>query len=267
MDLEVLTGQLRHLCIGTGDLIQQERQKMGPLDIEMKGTHNLVTSIDRMSEERLVGELLKLLPEAGFIVEEGTVTKVGKEYHWIIDPIDGTTNFVHGIPVYSISVALQHRDEIIAGAVYEINRRECFYSWKGGRAFLNDQAIHVSGTTSLDDSLLATGFPYNAEGKTGRYLDIFHHLLLNSRGIRRLGSAAVDLAYLACGRFDGFYEYGLNPWDVAAGAFIVRQAGGKVTDFHGGDDYLHGRTIIASNAYLHEKIKDVIDAYFVTGNP
>ena len=262
MDLELLTNQVCTLCRGTGQFIQQEARKISPQDIEEKGRHNFVTYVDKVAEERLIAGLSKAIPGAGFIAEEGTITKTSRDFNWIIDPLDGTTNFIHAVPIYSISIALRYHDEIILGVVYEINLKECFYSWKDSPAFLNWQKIHVSKTDGLNNSLLATGFPYDDRGKTGKYLELFRQLILNSRGIRRLGSAAVDLAYVACGRFDVFYEYGLNPWDVAAGAFIVQQAGGQVTDFSGGDNFLHGKQLISSNGLIHQEMLEILSNYF-----
>ena len=262
MDLELLTNQVCTLCRDTGQFIQQEARMISPQDIEEKGRHNFVTYVDKVAEERLIAKLSKVIPGAGFIAEEGTYTKTSRDFNWIIDPLDGTTNFIHAVPIYSISIALNYQDETILGVVYEINLKECFYSWKDNPAFLNGQKIQVSRTDSLNDSLLATGFPYDDQGKTAKYLELFRRLILNSRGIRRLGSAAVDLAYVACGRFDGFYEYGLNAWDVAAGAFIVQQAGGRVTDFSGGDNFLPGKQLISSNGLIHQEMLEILSNFF-----
>lgn len=182
---------------------------------------------------------------------------------WIIDPLDGTTNFIHSLPVYSISVALTDRDERLIGVVYEINQKECFYAWKGGQACLNGSVIHASKTETLNDSLLATGFPYTDYGRMDHYLQLLGYLLQNSRGLRRFGSAAVDLAYVACGRFDGFYEYGLNPWDVAAGSLIVERAGGRVTDFSGKGNFIYGKEIIAANPLVCNALLHALRKYFV----
>src|SRR5690606_10092244 len=159
---------------------------------------------------------------------------------------------IHGIPVYSISIALKKADELVLGVVYEINMEECFYAWKGSPAYMNDTIIKVTENTKIADALLATGFPYCDLREMENYFKLFHDLITNCRSLRRLGSAAVDLAYVACGRFDAFYEYKLNPWDVAAGAFLVQQAGGKVSDFKGGTDYLFGEQILASNQGIYE---------------
>jgi len=176
--------------------------------------------------------------------------------------LDGTTNFIHQIPLYSISVGLLRKERLISGVVHEINRKESFHAFYGGQAFLNNRKIKVSGSSDVTESLLATGFPYVLANEFDAYLGLFKDLVHASRGIRRLGSAALDLAYEACGRFDGFYEYSLNPWDVSAGALIVEEAGGIVTDFKGGIDYLYGRQIVASNGKIHHAMLEIINKYF-----
>jgi myo-inositol-1(or 4)-monophosphatase len=218
--------------------------------------------VDREAENRLVEALAGLLPEAGFIAEENPNLEPGDGFNWIIDPLDGTTNFVHGLPVYSISVALHDGTALVSGVIYEINLDECFSAWKDGPAFLNGKPIQVSPTDNLHDSLLATGFPYRDFSLMEAYLGLFNDLMRNTRGIRRLGSAAIDLAYVACGRFEVFYEYGLHPWDVAAGALIVDRAGGLVTDFKGGSDYLFGKRMVASNSLTHQEFMTKVSRYF-----
>ncbi|HEX2616257.1 MAG TPA: inositol monophosphatase family protein, partial [Flavobacteriales bacterium] len=182
--------------------------------------------------------------------------------NWIIDPLDGTTNFVHGIPCYCTSVALVRGEEVLIGVVLEVTRNECFSAWKGGGAYLNGKRIHVSQRGQLLDSLLATGFPYDDFAYESAYMDLLRDLMHRSRGIRRLGSAAADLAYVAAGRFEAFYEYGLNAWDVAAGILLVLEAGGRVSDFREGDRFLFGEEIVASNGHIHREMLDVIERSF-----
>ncbi|HEY6161377.1 MAG TPA: inositol monophosphatase family protein [Bacteroidia bacterium] len=243
--------------------ISSEAGRIAQKDIEHKGVHDLVTFVDKTSEEKLVKGLSALLPEAGFIAEEGTIAKKGERYNWVIDPLDGTTNFIHGIPCYAISVALVDKDEVILGVVYEITRKECFHAHKFSPAFLNEKEIHVTGTQKLNDSLIATGFPYTNFDQLEEYLKVFRHLMLNTRGIRRIGSAATDLCYAACGRFDGFFEYGLKPWDVAAGSFIVKQAGGNCCDFKGKENFIEGREIIAGNPFITKELLFSFQEFFV----
>ncbi len=261
LDLEELCSDVIELSREVGIFIKVEESKVTIKDIEEKSLNSLVSYVDKTAEQKLVTELAKLLPEAGFIAEEGTSTKQGKNYNWIIDPLDGTTNFLHGIPTYSVSVALRHKNEIILGVVYEVNRDECFYARKGVKAFLNGVEIQVSQTKNLGDSLLATGFPYYDFEKIDDYFNLLKHLAKKTRGVRRIGSAAVDLAYVACGRFDAFFEYSLSPWDVAAGAFIVQQAGGKVSDFKSGQEWLFGKEIVASNLNIEHNLIRLIHQF------
>jgi len=231
----------------TGDFIRQESLKFDHSKIEYKGKNDLVSYVDKEAEERLVTGLSEILPGSGFIAEEGTSTHKSDTYNWIIDPLDGTTNFTHGLPIFAISIALLKRGELALGVVYEVNKDECFHAVKGQGAFLNHMPIRVSPIKTIDKALLATGFPYYDFDQMKQYLNIINEFMQTTHGLRRMGSAAVDLAYTACGRFEGFFEYNLNAWDVAAGALIVQEAGGTVTDFKGGKDFLFGRQIVAGN--------------------
>ncbi len=262
MDIKLLTEQVVSLSKEVGQMIREEVDRLGTSDVEYKGVHNLVTYVDKKSEELLIAELRKMLPVAGFIAEEDDKLVRGERYNWIVDPLDGTTNFIHKIPLYSISIALNDGDETVLGVVYEINLRECFYAWKDGPALLNGKKIRVSDTDILDNSLIATGFPYYDYSLLDPYMALFKDLMQTSRGVRRLGSAAVDLAYVAAGRFELFYEYGLHPWDVAAGALIVKQAGGHITKFHGGAGYVFGKEIVASNSKVHDEFLKKLNHHF-----
>ena len=176
--------------------------------------------------------------------------------------MDGTTNFIHGIPTYAISIALYEEDQPVIGVVYEINRGEMFFTFKGGAAYLNNKEIRVSQTTDLSACLLATGFPYYQFDKQPQYMELFTEMMQKCHGLRRIGSAAVDLAYVACGRFDGYFEYNLNAYDVAAGAYLVQQAGGTILNFSGGEEFIEKREILATNALLDEEILDLMRKYF-----
>ncbi len=258
---EELCHDVVELCREVGIFIKMQEHKVSAQQIETKSKNSLVSYVDKAAEKTLVDELAKLLPQAGFIAEEGTSDKIGEEYNWIIDPLDGTTNFLHGIPTYAVSVALQLKDEIIIGVVYEVNRDECFYAWKGGGAYLNGLPIQCSSTGTLADSLLATGFPYYDYKRVDGYFNLLKNLAHHTRGIRRIGSAAVDLAYVACGRFDAFFEYSLHAWDVAAGALLVKEAGGNISDFSGKEDWLFGKEIVASNVGIQNEIKAKLKQY------
>lgn len=240
-----------------GDFLRTEQAKITTAEIEFKSKSNdLVSRADKEAETRFVDFLQKLLPEAGFIAEEGTGEPSGGEYDWIIDPLDGTTNYLYGIPCYCTSVALKRGDDIVVGVIHDPTRNESFSASKGEGAFLNGVPIRVSAQDQLQHSLVAMGFPYDKRGKQPMYLDILGRINMETRGIRRLGAAAIDMAYVACGRVDAFYEYGLNPWDVAAGALIVSEAGGTVSDYRDGDDYLFGETILCDNTRLHDGMLD-----------
>jgi len=261
MDLEKITNQVCDLAKETARFILTEVDKLRTSDIEIKGLNNFVTYVDKTSEEKLVKGLSDILPGTGFIAEESPGREI-KDLNWVIDPLDGTTNFIHGVPVYSISIALMGKTEVILGVVLEINQHECFYTWKGAPSFLNGKQIKVTETSLVSESLIATGFPYYDYSHLDAYLNLFRYLMRNSHGIRRLGSAAADLAYVACGRFEGFYEYGLSPWDVAAGILLVKNAGGIVTDFNSGENYIFGREIIATNERIAEEFKELFSREF-----
>lgn len=262
MSLKDICEKTKVLVAQTGLFIETEKGKVAGKLIETKSLNSLVSYVDKTAEEMLVKGCLEIMPDAGFITEEETIaTSADKDWRWIIDPLDGTTNFLHSLPFFSISVALQYKEETVIGIVYEVNRKEMFYAYKGGGAYLNGQAISCSSTEKLQDSLLATGFPYYDFGQKEAYLNLLGELMPKTRGLRRLGSAALDLAYTACGRFDGFFEYSLAPWDVAAGAFLVAEAGGMVTDFSGKGNYLFGKEILAVNKNLQRELTTAIQKH------
>lgn len=245
-----------------GDMILQMGKSITQADVEIKGLHNYVTRVDKEAERLIISRLKGIVADAGFIAEEGTEVHTGERYNWVIDPLDGTTNFIHGVPISSVSIALMEGDKTVVGSVYEIHSRESFLAYHEGPALLNGSPIRVSERNNINETLLATGFPYYDYNLLDPYLDLFRHFMKTTRGLRRLGSAAVDLAWVACGRFDAFYEYGLNPWDVAAGAFIVDRAGGSNSDFGGGPGYIFGKQILSSNKILHHEYIRQIQMFF-----
>ncbi|RZT93221.1 myo-inositol-1(or 4)-monophosphatase [Ancylomarina subtilis] len=263
INLESVCKRTQEIAIEVGAFIKEQQSKINTADIENKGTHDFVTFVDKSSETRIIEALKPLIPEAGFIAEEGTKTLTGEQYNWIIDPLDGTTNYIHGFSPFAISIALKKDDMIVLGVVYEISLNECFYSWEGAPAYLNGEIIQVSKATSIESSLVGTGFPYRDFEQLDTYMDLLKFLCINSQGIRRPGSAATDLAYVACGRFDAFYEYGLQAWDVAAGAFLVQQAGGKVCDFKGKNNYIFGQEIIATNPHNFLEFKNCVQKFML----
>jgi len=309
MDLNIICQQVIDLTKKVGSFIKDEAAVFDRSKVKYKGFNDPVTWVDKEAEIRLIKGLQQILPKAGFIAEEGTQgsnsgsgsNEDSTQFNWIVDPLDGTTNFTHSVPVFAISIALQQNSppetekrgigeterrktkrftdspihpftdsvrnsgvgdlgaaaEVLLGVVYEINRDECFHAYKNGGAFRNNKKITISDTAQLSESLLATGFPYADFEKMPEYLEILKTFMQNSHGLRRMGSASVDLAYVACGIFEGFFEYSLHAWDVAAGALIVEEAGGTVTDFGGGNDFLFGKEIIAAGK-IHQEMLEVI---------
>ncbi|HBG71490.1 MAG: hypothetical protein A2W93_14660 [Bacteroidetes bacterium GWF2_43_63] len=228
-------------------------KKLQKSDVESKGLNDFVSFVDKQSEEMLLNDLSMIIPGSAFLAEESGEKATGSEWTWIVDPLDGTTNYIHGIPLYSVSIGLMRNGELYAGVVHEPNLNEIFHAVKGEGAFLNRQPIRVTNTAAMKDSLWATGFPYHDFEKIDQYMDFIRYSIRHTHGLRRLGSAAVDLVYTAAGRMDGFFEFGLNPWDVAAGALIVQEAGGVVTDFSGSDGYVFNKEIIACNPVLFKE--------------
>lgn len=258
MDLKFICKKIENAAIEAGTFIRNEAETFDISLREKKGLNDFVSYVDKGAEKLLVEKLTEILPEAGFIAEEGTSSKVGVKFCWVIDPLDGTTNFLHGFYPYAVSIGLMEYDDIIAGVVYEVGRDETFSAWKGGGAWLNGKPVHVSEVATLADSLIATGLPYSDFHRLHPYMESLTHLCLHSQGIRRLGSAATDLAYVACGRFEGFYEYGLHPWDIAAGIILIREAGGRVADFSGNERKLNGNEILAaSGSVFNEFLENV----------
>jgi myo-inositol-1(or 4)-monophosphatase len=254
--------QHKEICLGAMEVVKkaaafvrERHDQRDELIVEEKGRQNYVTEVDLKAEALLVSGLSELLPEAGFVTEEGTRSTRGKTYDWVIDPLDGTTNFIHGVFPFAISVALVSRDEVLAGVVYEFGLDEYFYAWKEGGAWLNGRPIRVSNIPSVKQALIATGFPYTNFTYLHEFMQSMDHFMKHSNGLRRLGSAATDIAYVACGRYDGFYEYGLHPWDIAAGILLVQEAGGRVSDFSGTSFPLYSETFISSNRHISDEFQ------------
>jgi myo-inositol-1(or 4)-monophosphatase len=259
IDLSHILNEVIKIAQRTGAYIRHESQRFSHAAIEEKGLNNLVSYVDKEAERMIVQTLSFTLGEAGFITEEDTQDDKADVYNWVVDPLDGTTNFIHGLPIYSISIALLKHDVPILGVVYEINRDECYYAIEGSKAYCNQREISVSGVKDIKDGLYITGIPYTTFEDVDRYFEIFKHFMRNTHGIRRLGSAAADLAYVAAGKAEGFFEHGLHVWDVAAGILIVKQAGGLVTDYRGGDDCLYGAELVAGNAHVQPEMQRIIE--------
>lgn len=267
MNYQKIGAAVEQVVMQAGAFIRREFGKVSQQSIEEKSVNQLVSYVDRTAEEMLVKGLRQILPEATFLTEEATVAAENSALQWIIDPLDGTTNFLHGLPTFSVSVALREAEQTVVGIVYEVNRDECFHAWLGGGARLNGDLIQVGATDTLAQALVGTGFPVDNFSRLSPHLKATSHFIQNSRGVRRMGSAATDLAYVACGRFDAFYEYNLNAWDLAAGALLVLEAGGTMSDFSGGDNYVFGKELLATNGKIHEQVLTVINRAFYPTMP
>ena len=236
-----------------GQIVVEHLGKISKKDIDIKQASDFVTFVDRESEKIIIDTIKKHFPDHLFLAEE-SLKECGKEtFRWIIDPLDGTTNYIHSYPVFSISIALEYAGEIIIGVILDPLRNELFWAEKGSGAYLNCSSLEVSQVT-VSESLVATGFPFRSKEMIDTYLKLFKNLFLKVSDLRRAGSAALDLAYLASGRCDGFFELGLSPWDIAAGSLLIKEAGGIVTDFGGGNDYIWTGNIVAGNPEIHKEI-------------
>ncbi|PAU92784.1 inositol monophosphatase [Aliifodinibius salipaludis] len=246
--------------------IIKKYQKESNFSVDFKGKNDLVTEADVRAEEEIISVIKKEFPDDHILAEESSTEQTMPEGRtWLIDPIDGTTNFAHGFPVYCVSIGLWENREPKMGLVLEVSGNECFTAIKNKGAYLNGNPISVSKLDNPANALVGTGFPYNDLSLVDNYLQFFRMLMTNTQGVRRAGAASYDLCCVACGRFEGFYEYALNPWDVGAGALIIQEAGGEVTDWLGGDDWLFGKRIVAGNSAVHTFLLDEIANYFGEG--
>lgn len=244
-----------------GEVLRTNLGRLDSADVGSKDHFDFVTRVDRESEDAVIAEIRGTHPDHGFLAEESLRDKKGG-YRWIIDPLDGTTNYIHGYPAFAVSVALELDGELLAGAVLDPLRDELFTASKGGGAFLNGSPVTVSSFGGLGHALISTGFPFRSKERLDDYLKAFKRIFLKVSGIRRAGAAALDLVHLASGRCDGFFELGLSPWDVAAGALMITEAGGVVTDFGGGGDYLETGNIVAGVPEVHSVLLEDVMAVF-----
>jgi myo-inositol-1(or 4)-monophosphatase len=224
----------------------------GRVSFQLKGDFDLVTEADRASEKLVVAEIKKHFPTHSIMAEEGGGHESGSAYRWYVDPLDGTTNFAHGYPVFNVTLALEKDDEMIAGVVFDPTRNEMFSAERGAGATLNARPIHVSAANRLADSLVSTGFPSTNRGGNAN-IHFYHEMAMSTHGVRRGGSAAIDLAYVACGRLEAFWEFGLKPWDLAAGILLVKEAGGIYTTMQGGPHEIGAKTLLADNSHIHDE--------------
>ncbi|MCK5897697.1 MAG: inositol monophosphatase [Methylococcales bacterium] len=247
-----------------GDIIQQASDNISKLTINIKTKNDYVTEVDQIAEREIINVIRTSYPEHAILAEE-TGKQAGNDYIWIIDPLDGTTNFLHGFPMYAISIALQHKNKLVLAVVYDPVRDELFTAERGGGAMLNNRKIRVTQPNSLKGTLLGTGFPFKSKQNLDAYLGMFSALVGDTAGIRRAGAAALDLAYVAAGRLDGFWEIGLQPWDMAAGILLIQEAGGVSTDFSFKDHYLSSGNLISASPKIHQAMYKAIEPH-VTDN-
>ncbi len=250
---------LENLALGAGQILKEGYGNK--IQIDMKGKIDLVTEVDRRSEDYLVTAIQAQFPTHKVIAEERGVIQGADSQVWYIDPLDGTVNYAHGVPIFSVSIAYLENNQVILGAIYDPMQTELYVAERGQGSHLGGQAIQVSKASSLDQSLLVTGFPYDVHTNPDNNLDHYSDFTVRSRGVRRLGSAALDLAYVAAGRFDGFWEIRIHNWDIAAGSLLVEEAGGKVTDVRGGPDFISAApSILATNSRIHRQMLSILQA-------
>lgn len=267
-----MTIDFNYICIEVceiarqaGGYIRSERENFSSESIEYKGDQNLVSYVDKSAEKMILEQLNKLLPEAKVLAEESTADLEAQlmehgedEFLWVVDPLDGTTNFIHALPPYCVSIALLQGKKPVVGVIYEITSNECYYGWQGSKCYINGREVKVSEISEVKDSLIITGIAYNMENGVESFMKAFNYFNKYSNGTRRMGSAAANLAYVAAGRAECFFQRGLSPWDVAAGALLVECAGGKVVDYEKQNNCIFGRSIIATNNNSHQKFINIL---------
>jgi myo-inositol-1(or 4)-monophosphatase len=246
-----------------GAIINRAALDLDLLKISSKGPNDFVSEVDQAAEQAIIDILLQAYPGHGILAEESGRAHGAKnsEFVWIIDPLDGTTNFLHGFPVYAVSIALAHRGQVQQGVVYDPTRNDLFYASRGRGAFLNDRRLRVSKRTRMNDALIGTGFPFRKGDNFKRYVKMFEEVMQNCAGLRRPGAAALDLCYVAAGYYDGFFETGLNPWDIAAGSLMITEAGGLIGNFTGEADYLHQREVVAGTPKVYGQMVQMLAPY------
>jgi len=241
-----------------GNIIIRQIDQAHDLPASEKSKNDYVTEVDKQAEAVIIDTLLKAYPKHAILAEESG-TRGKSDYVWIIDPLDGTTNFMHGFPHFAVSIALQHKGKLQQAVIYDPFRQELFTSSRGDGAYLNDRRIRVSKRKNLEGALLGTGFPFGESANIDRFIKTCRILMPLTAGIRRAGAATLDLAYIACGRLDGFWEFGLKPWDIAAGALLIEEAGGLVSDIKGGDSYLESGNVLTAAPGIHEAMLSLLD--------
>lgn len=246
-----------------GAIINRASNDLDKLTVERKSHNDFVSEVDRAAEQTIIDTIRESYPQHSILAEESgaSVTSAESEYQWIIDPLDGTTNFLHGFPQYCVSIALSVKGVVSHGAIFDPTRNDLFTATRGAGAFLNERRIRVSKTRDMKDSLIGTGFPFREFANFDKYIAMFKEVGTKSAGIRRPGSAALDLAYVACGRYDGFWEMGLHPWDMAAGGLMILEAGGLITDFNGDGDFMSAGNVVTATPKVFPQLLQIIKAH------
>jgi myo-inositol-1(or 4)-monophosphatase len=261
-DLTRIVDEIQPVIMKAADFIRKESQSFNPQKLSYKAHNNFSSYVDRTSEEMLVEGLSRILPGAGFVTEENTVESAVASLRWIIDPLDGTTNFLHGYPAVAITLALMEAREVLLGVTFLLNENTMYHAVKGNGAWCGDQRLYVSDTRELSRALLIPGFPYDLAGKDDKYFQMLRSLLPRCHGIRSSGSSAVDLVQVACGHADAYFEFNLYIWDIAAGILLVQEAGGKVSDFSGGDRHLEAYEILAAGSVYQELLEQINERWY-----
>lgn len=265
MDYELITNRVIEVAREAGSFIREQRKSFDLNRVEVKGAHDYVSYVDKETEKLIVAKLKDIVPEAHFVTEEGTADSQSTETSsltWIVDPLDGTSNFVHNMAPYCVAIGLKEADDVVVGVVYEVVCDEMFSSYKGGKSLMNGEEIHVGRAEVVNDAFICIGYPYDVNRWKPKVKSLVDALYGNSISIRNLGSAQTELCYVACGRFDAYIESYIKPWDVTAGSIILQNAGGRITDYSGGNKWLTGEETLATNGLIHDefltKLKDIL---------
>ena len=261
MNVSKIMKVAQHAALDSGALLMRHYGKLKSSEIDQKSKNDFVTKVDKLSEKKIIGHIDKAFPDHSILAEESGATP-GDGTCWIIDPLDGTSNYIHQFPMFAVSIGVAHRGTLVAGVVYDPLHKEMFTATRKGGAFLNGRRLRVSPVPRLSSALMATGIPFRARKRFSGYIRSLHTISLASAGMRRGGSAALDLSYVACGRFDGFWEINLSPWDIAAGALLIREAGGNITDVWGRQDFLKNGDVLASNGKIHPELVRITRSLF-----
>ena len=252
----------KQAALAASPVLKDNFGKIKKSDIVEKRLNDFLTFVDEQAEQKIIATIKDNFPSHTILAEESGIDKSDSDFQWIIDPLDGTKNYISEVPIFAVSIALSIKNEIVVGVIYDPMRDDMYHAIKDQGAFVNDVAIHVSTQQNMENCLVATGFPFKRKEYIKQYLSCFEEIFSNISGMRRMGAAALDLAYVASGRFEAFWELGLSPWDIAAGLLLVKEAGGQISDFWGKDNYLPNDYFLATNGHIHQKMLSIIINHF-----